>query len=50
MSIVSKNEWDTLKKVIVGTATDARIPEMDLSLKVINYYTILYNGKHEQSF
>ena len=37
MSIVSKNEWDTLKKVIVGTATDARIPEMDLSLKVINY-------------
>jgi N-dimethylarginine dimethylaminohydrolase len=37
MSIVSKNEWDPLKKVIVGTATDARIPEMDLSLKVINY-------------
>lgn len=35
--MLSKNEWDPLKKVIVGTATGARIPNMDLSLQVVNY-------------
>lgn len=33
----SKNEWDPLKKVIVGIADYARIPEMDESLRHINY-------------
>lgn len=33
----STNEWDPLKKVIVGTATGARIPEMDKSLRCVNY-------------
>lgn len=31
------NEWDKLKKVIVGTATGARVPEMNLSLRCVNY-------------
>lgn len=35
--MLSRNEWDPLKTVIVGTATGARIPTMDLSLRVINY-------------
>jgi len=31
------NEWDKLKKVIVGSATGARIPAMDKSLRCVNY-------------
>lgn len=31
------NEWDTLKKVIVGIADDAKIPPLDKSLRLINY-------------
>lgn len=34
---LSQNEWDPLKSVIVGTATDASIPECDLSLRTVNY-------------
>ena len=34
---VSKNEWDPLKKVIVGLADFARIPLMDKSLRTVNY-------------
>lgn len=34
---VSKNEWDPLKKVIVGTADFARIPDLDKSLRTVNY-------------
>lgn len=34
---VSKNEWDPLKKVIVGIADYARIPNMDKSLRTVNY-------------
>jgi N-dimethylarginine dimethylaminohydrolase len=37
MNIYSTNEWDPLKKVIVGVADFARIPEMDKSLRVVNY-------------
>lgn len=37
MSIYSTNEWDPLKKVCVGVADYCRIPEMDESLRVINY-------------
>jgi len=33
----SKNEWSQLKKVIVGIADEARVPEIDLSLRTINY-------------
>lgn len=35
--MLSKNEWDPLKSVIVGTATGARIPALDISLRAINY-------------
>ena len=35
--MLSKNEWDPLKKVIVGIADDATIPVMDISLRTINY-------------
>jgi glycine amidinotransferase len=34
---LSKNEWDPLEKVIVGIADDATIPELDKSLRCINY-------------
>lgn len=37
MNIYSTNEWDPLKKVIVGVADYAKIPKMEKSLRVINY-------------
>lgn len=33
----SQNEWDQLKKVIVGVADYARVPEVELSVRTINY-------------
>jgi glycine amidinotransferase len=33
----SLNEWDPLKKVVVGVADYARVPKMDRSLRFINY-------------
>lgn len=33
----STNEWDPLKKVVVGVADNAKIPEMDISLRTVNY-------------
>lgn len=33
----SNNEWDTLKKVVVGIADDAAIPLPDPSLRLVNY-------------
>jgi N-dimethylarginine dimethylaminohydrolase len=36
-SLLSKNEWDTLKSVVVGDATNARIPHLDKSLRTVNY-------------
>lgn len=33
----SQNEWDQLKKVVVGVADYARTPEIDLSVRTINY-------------
>jgi N-dimethylarginine dimethylaminohydrolase len=36
-SLHSNNEWDQLKKVIVGIADHARIPDMDVSLRTVNY-------------
>lgn len=35
--INSLNEWEPLKKVIVGIADHARIPLMDISLRTVNY-------------
>ncbi len=34
---MSKNEWGKLKKVVVGVADYARVPEIDRSLRYINY-------------
>jgi len=34
------NEWDKLKKVIVGTARDAKIPNIDKSVRTVNYADI----------
>jgi N-dimethylarginine dimethylaminohydrolase len=33
----SQNEWSQLKKVIVGIIEEAKIPEIDLSMRTINY-------------
>lgn len=33
----SQNEWDKLKKVIVGVADHAKVPELDLTIRTINY-------------
>jgi len=35
--MLSKNEWDPLKTVIVGIADGAKIPFLDTSLRVVNY-------------
>ena len=35
--MLSKNEWDPLQRVIVGSADGARIPVMETSLRTINY-------------
>jgi len=35
--MLSKNEWDPLKTVIVGIADDATIPALDISLRTVNY-------------
>lgn len=35
--MTSRNEWDPLRTVIVGIADDARVPELDISMRVVNY-------------
>lgn len=35
--IKANNEWDTLKKVIVGVADYARKPKLDVSLRTVSY-------------
>ena len=37
MTKYATNEWGNLKKVIVGSATDACVPPMDDSLRYVNY-------------
>jgi N-dimethylarginine dimethylaminohydrolase len=37
----SYNEWDVLKKVIVGVADYATIPPLDISLRTVNYANIV---------
>jgi N-dimethylarginine dimethylaminohydrolase len=49
----SSNEWGTLKKVIVGIADHARIPNIDLSLRTVNYadvkdLSLIKTGKYPQ--
>ena len=34
---MSYNEWDQLTKVIVGIADNAKIPDVDISLRCVNY-------------
>lgn len=31
------NEWGNLKRVIVGSATHARVPDLDTSMRLVNY-------------
>jgi glycine amidinotransferase len=35
--MLSKNEWDPLKSVIVGIANDAKIPATNIGLRCVNY-------------
>ena len=35
--MTTKNEWSQLKKVIVGIVDEAKVPEIDLSMRTINY-------------
>lgn len=35
--MLSKNEWDPLRSVIVGIADDAKIPESTIGLRTVNY-------------
>jgi glycine amidinotransferase len=42
--MLSKNEWGTLKKVIVGVAAGAQIPRADISLRTVNYAHVLYEN------
>ena len=37
MNRYATNEWSKLKTVIVGTATGARIPQIDISVRTVNY-------------
>lgn len=39
--MLSSNEWDTLKTVIVGDATGAKVPNVDISLRTVNYADIV---------
>jgi len=39
--MLSSNEWDTLKTVIVGDATGAKVPDVDISLRTVNYADIV---------
>jgi N-dimethylarginine dimethylaminohydrolase len=49
----SKNEWDPLKKVIVGIADHATIPPLDVGLHTVNYadvkdVTTIKSGQYPQ--
>ena len=38
---LASNEWDPLKSVIVGDATNAQIPSLDKSLRTVNYADVV---------
>lgn len=48
--MLSKNEWDPLKSVIVGIANNAKIPPTSISLRTVNYADLTFseylNVKH----
>jgi scyllo-inosamine-4-phosphate amidinotransferase 1 len=44
--LYTNNEWDILKKVIVGLADYARIPIMDKSLRTVNYSHITEDNQY----
>lgn len=51
--MLSRNEWDPLKTVIVGRADDAQIPWLDPSLRLVNYAHIkdikeIHTGRYPQ--
>lgn len=41
--MLSKNEWDPLKCVIVGIANDAKIPTSNLGLRTVNYADLTFS-------
>jgi len=41
--MLSKNEWDPLKSVIVGIADDARIPNTNIGLRTVNYADLTFS-------
>ena len=41
--MLSKNEWDPLKSVIVGIADDAKIPKSAISLRIVNYADLKFS-------
>lgn len=41
--MLSKNEWDPLKSVIVGIADNARIPNSSISLRTVNYADLSFS-------
>ena len=53
--MLSKNEWDPLKSVIVGIADDAKIPATNIGLRCVNYadltftqYSMIKHGLYPQ--
>ena len=53
--MLSKNEWDPLKSVIVGIANDAKIPKTNIGLRCVNYadltfseYLMVKHGRYPQ--
>lgn len=41
--MLSKNEWDPLKSVIVGIADDAKIPASNIGLRTVNYADLTFS-------
>lgn len=41
--MLSKNEWDPLKSVIVGIADDAKIPPSNIGLRTVNYADLTFS-------
>jgi hypothetical protein len=41
--MLSKNEWDPLKSVIVGIADNAKIPQSNIGLRTVNYADLTFS-------
>lgn len=46
--MLSSNEWDPLKTVIVGSAIGAKIPTIDISLRTVNYANVVEDSEIPQ--